>query len=442
MRRLARVLLYVGTAAAVVGLSKVHAAWVADPPYDYTGSSRFAWSFAYIAILVVSAYGVGLPDLARNRREALVAAAGAASVGAVGISVLQLFGGSALLPRFVVFGSAVVLVPWYVACAVLSTGGRARAEERDRVAVVAGPGEVEILRGDLARNPERHAQVVAALTAEEAASTSPTAKPLVEAVVASRATVVVLSREATIDESIVVQAASLHEAGVRVRTLSLFYEEWLGKLPVFELERVSLMFDVGELHRWRYGRVKRLLDLAIGVAGLVPLALAIPFVAFGDLVANGGSLLYRQDRVGRNGARFEILKFRTMRPDDAATGEWTSNDDPRVTPFGRLLRRTHVDELPQVVNILRGDLSVVGPRPEQPRYVEELVAKIPFYDLRHLVRPGLTGWAQVKYGYAGSETDAIEKLQYEFFYLRHQSLSFDLRIMGRTVRSVLGLGGR
>jgi lipopolysaccharide/colanic/teichoic acid biosynthesis glycosyltransferase len=135
--------------------------------------------------------------------------------------------------------------------------------------------------------------------------------------------------------------------------------------------------------------------------------------------------------------------FRTMRPADGdAPTAWTGERDPRITPWGQVLRKTHVDELPQILNILRGDLSVVGPRPEQPHYVDELVTKIPFYDLRHLVRPGLTGWAQVKYGYAGDERDALEKLQYEFFYLRHQSMAFDLRIMGRTIRSVIGLAGR
>jgi len=124
-----------------------------------------------------------------------------------------------------------------------------------------------------------------------------------------------------------------------------------------------------------------------------------------------------------------------------AKAEWTSERDPRVTAFGWVLRVSHLDELPQVVNILRGDLGVVGPRPEQPQYVEELTAKLPFYPLRHLVRPGLTGWAQVKYGYARNETDALEKLQYEFWYLRHQSLRTDLRIVGRTIRSVVGSEG-
>jgi lipopolysaccharide/colanic/teichoic acid biosynthesis glycosyltransferase len=132
-----------------------------------------------------------------------------------------------------------------------------------------------------------------------------------------------------------------------------------------------------------------------------------------------------------------------MRPQGTQlVNEWTAEDDPRITPFGRLLRRSHVDELPQLVNVLRGDLAVVGPRPEQPQYVRELTGKIPFYDLRHRVRPGLTGWAQVKYGYAGNESDALQKLQYEFFYLRHQSLTLDLRVVARTLRSVLKLHGR
>jgi lipopolysaccharide/colanic/teichoic acid biosynthesis glycosyltransferase len=130
-----------------------------------------------------------------------------------------------------------------------------------------------------------------------------------------------------------------------------------------------------------------------------------------------------------------------MRPGDGRS-TWTADGDPRITPFGAWLRRTHLDELPQMINILRGDLSLVGPRPEQPQYVEELTGKISFYRLRHLVRPGLTGWAQVKYPYGASSLDAFEKLQYEFYYLRHQSLTLDLRIIGRTIRSVIGRAGR
>jgi lipopolysaccharide/colanic/teichoic acid biosynthesis glycosyltransferase len=163
-------------------------------------------------------------------------------------------------------------------------------------------------------------------------------------------------------------------------------------------------------------------------------------VVLGDLIANRGALFFRQTRVGRDGTVFTMWKFRTM--EGGPRSDWTKAGDDRVTPFGRILRRTHLDELPQALNILRGDLSIVGPRPEQPYYVEELTDKIPFYDLRHAVRPGLTGWAQVKFGYAGDERDALEKLQYDFFYLQRQTLGLDVRIVARTLRDVLGGGGR
>jgi lipopolysaccharide/colanic/teichoic acid biosynthesis glycosyltransferase len=268
----------------------------------------------------------------------------------------------------------------------------------------------------------------------------PGSSSLFEQVDADRPTVVVLDRRAQEEPSIVAQVAALHERGVRVRTLTGFYEEWLGKLPISELERASLLFDIRELHRAAYGRAKRLFDLPVAIVGGVVLVLVMPLVWLGNRVANRGPLLYRQVRVGKGGSTFTILKLRTMVPPSSGdlVDEWTSEDDPRITRFGRVLRVTHLDELPQVLNVLRGDLSLVGPRPEQPRYVEELSEKLPFYRLRHLVRPGITGWAQVKYGYAGSESAALEKLQYEFWYLRHQSLRTDVRILGRTVRSVFG----
>ena len=439
MRRLARAALVAGTAATVVGLSKGHAL---RNGYDYTASSRFAWSLAYIALLVVAAYGAGLPDLVRTRRSAVAAGIGSTVAAAVGISLAQLMTGSALLPRFVVLGAPAVLVPVHVLCSALSRDGHAYDRERDRVVAVAGPGEAAHLADDLDIGPERPAVLVSVRDPAAARSDAPGHRPLVDAAAEARATAVVLDRAAQADESIVAQAALLHEAGVRVRTLSLFYDEWLGKLPLSELERVALMFDIGELHRARYGRLKRIADVALAAAGLVALLGVLPVAVVGNAVGNRGPLLFRQPRVGKRGRVFEIVKFRTMRVGPAGPSMWTTADDPRVTRFGAWLRRTHLDELPQVLNVLRGDLSVVGPRPEQPHYVAELAAKIPFYHLRHLVRPGLTGWAQVKYPYGSSEGDALEKLQYEFYYLRHQGLGLDLRILGRTIRSIVGRGGR
>ncbi|HEX2275252.1 MAG TPA: sugar transferase [Acidimicrobiales bacterium] len=439
MRRLARAVLIAGTATTVFGLSKGHAL---RNGYDYTASSRFGWSLGYIAILAIAAYGAGLPDLVRTRRSALAAATGSTAIAAVGISLAQLVAGSALLPRFVVLGSPAVLVPVYVLCSALSRDGHAYDRERDRVVAVAGPDEAAHLADDVDVGPERPAVLVTVLDSSTARADRPGHQPLVDAATRARATALVLDRAAQADESIVAQAASLHEAGVRVRTLSLFYDQWLGKLPLSELERVALMFDIGELHRARYGRLKRIADLALATGGLVVLLAVLPVAVVGNLLGNRGPLFFRQPRVGKRGRVFEIVKFRTMRVGPPGPSAWTTPGDRRVTRFGAWLRRTHLDELPQVVNVLRGDLSVVGPRPEQPHYVTELAAKIPFYDLRHLVRPGLTGWAQVKYPYGSSEGDALEKLQYEFYYLRHQGLALDLRILGRTIRSIVGRGGR
>jgi lipopolysaccharide/colanic/teichoic acid biosynthesis glycosyltransferase len=431
--------MYVGVIAVVLGLGKFHAAVIGV--YDFTGSSRFAWTFAYTGLLCLSAYGLGLPEVPRTLRSRVGSSVLASAGGALAMSLVQLFAGDALLPRFVVLGAALLLVPWFYVMSTVAGAGRSSLERRDRV-IVVGPPELRLeLEAELNGNPEKPASVVGHLTEDAAASVDDGARPLVEAVGRDRASVLVLSGPAQADERIVDQAASLHESGVRVRTQSLFYEEWLGKIPVADLGRVSLFFDIGQVHRVRFGRVKRMVDVVAGLLGSVVLVALLPIVLAGNLVANRGPLLYVQERVGRGGAVFRIYKFRSMR-EDGSSADWTSVDDPRVTPFGRFLRMSHLDELPQVWNIVRGDLSLVGPRPEQPRYVAELVEKLPFYDLRHIVRPGLTGWAQVKYGYAGDERDALEKLQYDFHYLRRQSLAFDLKIVGRTSRSVLGIEGR
>jgi len=440
MRRAARLVSLVGGVVAVLALSKYHAAYVAEPAYDFTGGPRVWWAIPYMALIALATYAVGLPDQPRTVLRALWLSLLAGLGAALGVSVVQLVVGDALLPRFVVFGAVLVNAPIQVVANLMARDGRSREEGRDRVLLIADPTERERLIDDLRMELERAVTLSASMTRREAVPTPEQPTPLASRSAEVGATVVVLDRVAQADERVITQAASLHERGVRIRTLEGFYAEWLGKLPVSELERASLFFDISELHDNGFARFKRLMDLAIAVPGTLVLVLATPCVLLGNLIANRGSLLYRQVRVGRGGKEFTILKFRTMRADGGPVpvGNWTEKDDPRITPFGRFLRRTHLDELPQMVNILIGELSVVGPRPEQPRYVEELSDKLPFYNLRHLVRPGLTGWAQVKYGYAGDERDALEKLQYEFFYLEHQDTKFDLRIMLRTFRSMLG----
>ena len=444
MRRAARPLLYAGIVAVVLGLAKVHAAYIGDYVLHSTEPRRLVWTIGYVVIVGIASYGAGLPDLPRSSRQTVTSALGAPMAAALAMSLVQLIAGDALLPRFVVFGSVLLLVPWNFLCIAIARGGRQHGERRDRVVLVGPEAEAATLRTELSGNPERPAVLLAALTADQARVRDHRSKPLVEQVLALSGSVVILDRSALLEPTVVSQAAALHEAGVRIRSLSLFYEEWLGKLPLSELERASLLFDIRELHGPRYVRVKRLFDVMLGLVGLVALIVVEPFVLLGNVIGNRGPLLYRQQRIGKNGVTFEVLKFRTMRErglDELQTTTWTQENDPRITPFGRVLRKTHIDELPQLWNVLFGDLSIVGPRPEQPHYVEELTGKLPFYGLRHLVRPGLTGWAQVKYGYAGDEHDALEKLQYDFWYLRHQSLALDARIIGRTVRSVSGSQG-
>ena len=202
-----------------------------------------------------------------------------------------------------------------------------------------------------------------------------------------------------------------------------------------------MLFDIREIHHVGYLRLSRLMDLLFAVIGILAFVLILPFVVIGNVLANRGPLFFSQERVGRDQRVFSIRKLRTMRP-GPSSGEWTQDGDERITRFGGFLRRSHIDELPQILNILTGDLSMVGPRPEQPQYVQKLSESIPFYRTRHVVRPGLTGWAQVNYPYGANQEDAYEKLQFELWYLDHQSFALDLRILARTVRQVLGSRGR
>ena len=189
---------------------------------------------------------------------------------------------------------------------------------------------------------------------------------------------------------------------------------------------------------------KRVLDVILTLACFV---LALPFVLIVPLLiklTSPGPVLYRQVRIGQHGQRFTMLKFRSMRVDAEPEGRarWTREQDPRITAVGRILRRYHIDELPQLLNVLAGDMSFVGPRPERPEFVELLEKELPGYAVRHKVKPGITGWAQVRYRYAASIEETAEKLAHDLHYLRHQSLVFDCRIVWLTIGAVLTTGGR
>ena len=442
MRRVARLLSYGGCAVAVLLLSKYHATVVADPPYDFTGSFRFTWAIGYIAVLLVATYAVGLPDQTRSRRQALWLAMIASLSATLTTSAVQFALGDALLPRFVVFGAALFLIPWQVAVAGIARDGRDRDEGRDRVLLVAAPAEHVRLESDLLITPERSAALVATLTPEAATGGEPGDLPIVELQRRCGATVVVLDRYAQTEDRVVAQAAKLHESGsgsarcrasTRSGWASCRSPSWSGRRCSSTSARCTGPATAGSSG----SSTSR-----SALVGVLALVVVTPFVVLGNLIANRGPLLYRQTRVGKGGEHFTILKFRTMR-ELRADGRARPTSGPRRTT--RASRRSAACcAAPTSTSCRRWSTSCAatwpssGPAPSSPATSQELSDKLPFYDLRHLVRPGLTGWAQVKYGYAGDERDALEKLQYEFFYLRHQDLTFDQRIVLRTLRSMVG----
>jgi sugar transferase (PEP-CTERM system associated) len=227
-------------------------------------------------------------------------------------------------------------------------------------------------------------------------------------------------------------------SGVRVEDATATYERITGKILVDNLHPSWLIFSDGFHVSSTTRAFKRLIDLGLAALGGV---LAVPpaaLTAAAIWLESGRPVLYRQERVGENGRTFTLYKFRSMRTDaEAGTPIWARDDDDRVTAVGRIIRKTRLDEMPQLWNVLRGDMSFVGPRPERPFFVEQLSAQIPFYQQRHAVKPGVTGWAQVKYRYGASVEDAMEKLRYDLYYIKNLSLGFDFTIMFDTVKVIL-----
>ena len=229
--------------------------------------------------------------------------------------------------------------------------------------------------------------------------------------------------------------------GCHVRTEADFHEEIFQAVPLVGVTPEWMMSGGWDTSNHPARAVKRITDMALALLTLIVLAPVALLAALLIKTTTGGPVLYSQMRVGRYGRPFRILKLRTMRVDAEAEGpQWSPLDDPRRTPVGRLLRRTRIDEFPQVLNVIRGDMSFVGPRPERPEFVAELERSIPYYAWRHLVRPGLTGWAQVNHPYGSTLDDTRAKLEYDLYYIRRASPATDLAIVLRTVAVAMRRG--
>jgi lipopolysaccharide/colanic/teichoic acid biosynthesis glycosyltransferase len=237
----------------------------------------------------------------------------------------------------------------------------------------------------------------------------------------------------------------LLESGISIREYVHVFENKTKRIPVHQIEQDFYRFfpfsrsNNNKLYLYQV----RFFELITAFVGLLLAAMMVPFLLVANWFWNRGPLFYTQERVGKDGVVFEIYKFRSMVTHAEVNGAaFSKMGDTRVTPFGKFLRKTRIDEFPQFLNILKGDMSVIGPRPERPMFVEEIAAIMPFYETRHIIKPGLTGWAQVNYNYGESIEESLIKLQYDLYYIKHRGVFIDMNIIFKTISTVIFYRGQ
>jgi len=281
---------------------------------------------------------------------------------------------------------------------------------------------------------------------------SPTTLPVLgnrqqvqELIAKHRISTVILAITGEVDSDLLQILADCVEQGVELLPMSIIFEQLTGRVPVERIgERWYAAIPIHpKVTGTFWGLTKRMMDIVLATAGLSCLLPLLPLIALAIVLDSPGSIFYLQERVGKGGDIFQALKFRSMVPGaEQGSAMWAQEHDPRVTRVGRILRTTHLDEFPQFLNVLKGEMSIVGPRPERPEFVDRLAAQIPIYRLRHTVKPGMGGWGLIRQGYAGSAEDALIRLQYDLYYIKHQSLWLDLLIILKTIMHAVTLKGR
>ena len=299
------------------------------------------------------------------------------------------------------------------------------------------------------------AEVPALGTDDEFAELMP-AKPSTFRVLGDHRTLKMLNRKHHVRTLILAKTGNLRpellkelmdclEAGVEIVSMTSLHEQLTGRVPVEHVKghwQIAMPTEhPGTATLWPIA--KRGMDIVLASIGLVLLGLALPIIALAICLDGRGPIFYTQTRLGKGGKPFRVFKFRSMRPSaEEDTAVWAKRNDPRVTRVGRLLRLSHVDEFPQFLNVLKGEMSAVGPRPERPEFLDELVDDIPFYTVRHAVKPGMAGWALVNHGYGSSKRDALLKLQYDLYYIKHQGPWLDAVILLKAFVHSFGMRGR
>ncbi|MDY0747220.1 TIGR03013 family PEP-CTERM/XrtA system glycosyltransferase [Paucibacter sp. R3-3] len=348
--------------------------------------------------------------------------------------------------------AAMAAVATVMAHRVYAAHSRTQSRLRTRI-LIFGSGAAAKTVGSTLREADPHAQIVGYF----AGPNEDESEVAQAEMIAPRGTLTETARYLGVDEIVVAlserrggsmplrQLLDCKLYGIRVVDIATYFEKTLAQIKISHVNAGWLIFGDGFNQGALRTIVKRVFDIIFSAAILL---LTLPVMAVTAVLIkleSSGSVLYRQERVGLNGAIFKVIKFRSMRSDAEKDGKprWATLNDDRVTRIGKFIRKVRIDELPQLFNVLRGEMSLVGPRPERQFFVDDLINKIPYYAVRHSVKPGVTGWAQVRYEYGSTVEDSIEKLQYDLYYVKNHTLFLDLLIMLETVAVVLtGKGAR
>ena len=424
----------------------------------YTQLPDFAWQgMVFAGIFQICFYYSDLYDVKaiRHRSEQLISLGQSLGAGSLLLGTIYFIFPDLLIGRGVFFIST-MLVALFVLLTRLTLDAAWRIAAPVQNILILGTGELALTvaqeldrRGDLNTNlvgfvelSPKHANFPWTLMERPVMNGD---DPLASIAAQENISRIVVAMEDRRGMLPVRDLVRLRVEGVRVEDAQTTISSLSGRVWLRTVRPSWFVFSDG-FHRSRLNLVlKRIVDLSFGLAGLVISLPMMALIALAIKLDSPGSVIYRQTRVGLRGKCFEVLKFRSMNANaEAQNGaQWAQDNDARVTRVGRFIRKFRLDELPQFVNVIRGEMSFVGPRPERPVFVERLREEISYYDERHTVRPGLTGWAQVSYQYGASLEDAFRKLEYDLFYLKNMSIFFDCAIVLKTVRIVLtGHGGR
>jgi len=450
-----RLILMIACESVLIMEAVVFAAWLRlqDAAWLLMANEGGWWKAALVALVCqICLYYADLYDLriVADRRELFVRALQALGAASMLLAVVYYLFPGLVLGRGVFFVAAAfavgIIIGWRLAFEWLSQ--RARPAER---LLIVGTGVAAV--GLAAELHERRQELGVEIVGFVDTQAGQVGKSLVNpGIIGTIDDIPRIVHDSNVDRVVVSLADARGKLpmerlldmkltdGVQFDHLATVYEEYTGKIAVENLRPSWLIFSEGfRKTRWVVA-AKRTADLAAAAVGLVVALPVMVIVAAAIKLTSAGPVFYHQSRVGQHGRVFTVHKFRSMRHDaEAETGAvWArSGSDPRVTPVGRVLRRTRLDELPQLWNVLIGNMSFVGPRPERPEFVGDLTKQIPFYGQRHVLKPGVTGWAQVKYTYGASLEDAMEKLQYDLFYIKNLSMALDAYIVVETIKTVL-----